>query len=163
MSFENIKEYLESQYTFVKGAEKNYYCDKEDKIVATINDEIITLYIDDPQDELESQYQKCALSILNNPLMEEATLMQIKRLIGEYNDTTIADGVLTLSYNDELDRISSIIDKQKDSQRNLGSVGNIILEEGRIAFSLNKKENKKQKIRKPIMIKRPKGLRKRYC
>lgn len=160
MNFENMKEYLESQYTFVKGNEKDYYCDEEDKIVATINDEIITLYLDDPKDELETQYQKCAISIINCPTIGQP---QITKLIGEYNDTTLNDGILTLSYNDELDRISSIIDKQKDSQRNLGSIGNIKLENGAIRFSIKEKKVKPTIIRKPIMIKRPKGLRKKYC
>ena len=162
MSFESMKKYLDSQYTFIKGNEKDYYCDKEDKIVATIDDEIITLYLDDPQDQLETQYQKCALSIPNCATTEEP---EINRLIGEYNDTTVNDeGFVTLSYNDELDRISSIIDKNKDSQRNLGSIGTINLVDGKVSFSMNQTIIKKTNItRKPIMIKKPKGLRKKYC
>ena len=161
MSFENVKEYLDSQYTFVTGKEKNYYCDEEDKIVATVNNEMITLYIDDPKDELETQYQKCVVSIPNCATTEQ---LEIKKLVGAYNDTTLnEEGIITLMYNDELDRISSIINTNKDSQRNLGSIGNINIINGQVSFSINKPTIKKSKItRKPIMIKRPKGLKRKY-
>ena len=169
MSFEKIKNFLDLQYIFVEGKEKNYYCDQDNRIVATINDEVITLYLDDPEDELETQYQKIALSILNCPI-GQAGQTEMKKLIGAYNDTKIEEGISTLCYNNELDTISGKLNKDKDAQRNLGCVGKIELENGNISFLLNEIENiqpKNQGIkmikRNPIMIKRPKGLRKKYC
>ena len=130
MSFEKMKEYLESQYIFVKGKEKDYYCDENNKIVATINDTLITLYINDPQDELETQYQVVAFPIINSEMTEQKEQAEQKeqttktiKLMGEENDITLENGTPVACYNDELDKITSIIDTSKFSQRNLGKVG----------------------------------------
>lgn len=122
MNFEKIKEYLNKTYTLVTGKEKDYYCDEENKIVATINGDVITLFIEDPKDELETQYQVVALPITSKSRKNELNYI---KLIGEYNDTIMNEGIPSLYYNDELDRITSAIDRQKYAQRNLGSVGTI--------------------------------------
>lgn len=183
MSFEIIMGYLKSQYVFVKGKEKDYYCDKDNRIVATIDNEIITLFFDDSQDELETQYQKIAIPVINSTILkQEKNQTDRLELIGEYNDITLKNGIPTLSYNDELDRISGIQDKTKDSQRNLGSIGEVIIKNGEVSYLL--KEQQKQieqpkiesiqpmkqpnpiqvvKTREPIMIKVPKGRKRIYC
>lgn len=172
MSFEKMKEYLESQYIFVKGKEKDYYCDENNKIVATINDTLITLYINDPQDELETQYQVVAFPIINSEMTEqkEQTTKTIK-LMGEENDIKIENGTPVACYNDELDKITSIIDTSKFSQRNLGKVGivsndTVIIPLKNSTISIPLKEESKSKG--PIKMiskakKMPMGYRQKQC
>ena len=161
MNYEKTKEYLDLYYIFVEGKEKDYYCDENNKVIATINNEIITLYINDPLDELETQYQVIALPIVNNEL-QTIVRTKIVKLIGEYNDVTIENGISTLYYNDELDIISSRINKSKDSQRNLGNVGSI--KNHKISLKQKTKKIIPTKIKKPNnIIKQSKGLKQNYC
>lgn len=172
MSFEKMKEYLELQYIFVKGKEKDYYCDENNKIVATINDTLITLYINDPQDELETQYQVVAFPIINSEMTEqkEQTTKTIK-LMGEENDIKIENGTPVACYNDELDKITSIIDTSKFSQRNLGKVGIVSndtviipLKNSTISVPLKEESKSKGPIKMISKIQNmPMGYRQKQC
>ena len=167
MSFENAKKYLDSNYMFVKGTEKDYYCDKDNKIVATINNQVITLYINDPEDELETQYQVVALPVINSEILEQIEAIELK---GENNDIIIEGGIPVACYNDELDRISSRIDMNNYSQKNLGNTGIISnktaiipLENKTITVPLKEEKKSSTKIKTLDMNNQSKGCRKKLC
>ena len=56
-----------------------------------------------------------------------------------------------------------MINKEKNSQRNLGSIGSINLVNGKVSFTMKHEIIKETITRKPIMIKKPKGLKRKYC
>ena len=124
MSYENIRFFLEKKYKKIIEKEettdnkKIYYVDKEGKVVATISDCLVVLYVDDALDDNNTQYQKLIRVVPKNPEIKPVRLS----LIGMYNDAKIEDGKVELDYNDELDRICTKINVEKMSQKNLGAV-----------------------------------------
>ena len=123
MSYENIRFFLEKKYKKIIEKEettdnkKNYYVDKEGKVVATISDCLIVLYVDDALDDNNTQYQKLIRVVPKNPKIKPVRL----NLIGMYNDAKIEDEKVELDYNDELDRMCAGINTEKMSQRNLST------------------------------------------
>ena len=124
MSYEKIRFLLNTGYKSISlnnDKSKEYYVNKEGKVVATVSANLIVLYIDDKLDNEETQYQKLVRVIPQNPTIKTARL----KLIGMYNDATIEDGNIQLAYDAELDRMCEKINLEKMSQQNLGSVYNI--------------------------------------
>ena len=139
MSFSAIKKFLSKNYARICGNEKEYYIDKNGKVVATLQytedgKKLITLFIDDERGEINSHYNKVALAITNNINPQ----IKVDILVGIQNDSRITNGIISFYDNEELSNKSEKINPNVFSQYNLGAVGNIKLRNGKPELTFGK-------------------------
>ena len=131
MNYSVLKKFLSKNYSRIQGKLKDYYLDKEGRVVATLEikedgTKLITTYIDDARGDLNSHYNKVAYSVCN-----KIDKPMVDILLGRNNDTDVVDGQINFCDNPELDTLTENYNKARIAQCNLGSIGTIKILNGR--------------------------------